>query len=160
MNTTVDSSGYVKTASPIVKIFTDGAFETNDESAGCTVSRTGVGEYLVSGCTGTNSDGAWGGVDGGFDIPMDKNRQPRMWLDYEVNEDGSIMVKTYHRTYPDSPSFAQNLIGTTGDDGTFTETVKNGEPLDIPTDAFVLVRVHMPDDSQWNNRQNSVTQIS
>lgn len=159
VNTTVDSSGFVKTASPIVKIFSDGTFETNEESAGCIVSRTGVGEYLISGCTGTNSDGAWGGVDGGFDIPMDKNRQARMWLDYEVNADGSILVKTYHRTYPDSPEFAQNRIGEIDADGVFVETVKNGDPLDIPADTFVLVRVHMPADSKWNQLQDAASQL-
>jgi hypothetical protein len=38
-------------------------------------------------------DTAWGGIDGGFDIPTDRNKQPLIWLDYEVNADGSVLVK-------------------------------------------------------------------
>ncbi|WP_441302982.1 phage tail fiber protein [Citrobacter sp. FDAARGOS_156] len=49
-----------------------------------------------------------------------------------------------------SPSFARNRIGNTDEHGVFTETVTDGEPVDIPTDAFVSVRVQMPSDSIWN----------
>ncbi|MDF3803783.1 phage tail protein, partial [Enterobacter hormaechei] len=42
-NTTVDSSGFIKRASPIVKLFSDGGYETNDESEGCTVRRIETG---------------------------------------------------------------------------------------------------------------------
>lgn len=139
-NTTVDSNGFVKTASPIVKIFLDGKFETNDEAEGCTVTRLGFGEYLVDGCNGLNSDAAWGGTDGGFDIPTDRNMQPLIWLDYEVNADGSVLVKTYHRTHPCAPAFARNEI----------QDVSDGDPVDIPRDQFVSVRVQMPQNSIWN----------
>ncbi|WP_455651930.1 phage tail fiber protein [Proteus vulgaris] len=27
-----------------------------------------------------------------------------MWVNSEVNEDGSILVKTYHRTHPNAPN--------------------------------------------------------
>lgn len=133
-NTTIDVNGFIKAASPIVDIFHDGAFKTNHEAEGVSVERTSVGEYLVTGCLGTNSDKGWGGVDGGFEIPLDRNKQPRIWLDYEVKEDGSILVKTYHREHPNAPKFAQNII----------EGVSNGDPIDIPTDAFISVRVEMP----------------
>ncbi|MCW4753229.1 MULTISPECIES: hypothetical protein [Enterobacter cloacae complex] len=39
LNTTVDSNGFLKTASPVVKIFSSGRCETNEESEGCTVTR-------------------------------------------------------------------------------------------------------------------------
>lgn len=103
---------------------------------------------------GLNADGAWGGIDGGFDIPKDRNGQPLVWLDYDVNPDGSVLVKTFHRTYRDSPAFARNLIGIKDDAGNvIEETVKNGDPIDIPTDQYVSVRVEMPSDSLWNKRQ-------
>ena len=149
-NTTVDSSGFIKKASPIIKIYSDGHFDINEESEGCTVTRLAVGEYLIEGCTGMNSDASWGGIDGGFDIPQDRNKQPLIWLDYEVSADGSILVKTYHRTHPEAPEFARNLIGTKDDAGNFTETVLNGEPIDIPDDVFISVRVEMPADSVYN----------
>ena len=153
-NTTVDSNGFIKRASPVVKVFSDGQFETNDESEGCVVARLSAGEYLISGCTGLNADAAWGGVDGGFEIPVDRNKQPRIWLDYTVNADGTVLIKTYHRVHASSLSFAQNRIGNKDEHGVFTETVTDGEPVDIPTDAFVSVRVQMPSDSIWNKNND------
>ncbi|EFH4499182.1 phage tail protein [Escherichia coli] len=145
-NTTKTSDGTLKAASPVIKIFHDGSAETNDESEGVTVSRLCVGQYLIEGCVGMNSDAAWGGIDGGFDIPRDRNGQALIWLDYEVNADGSILVKTYHRTYPAAPAFARNEI-----DG-----LAAGDPVDIPADQFVSVRVEMPADSIWNQRQSII----
>ncbi|WP_455580293.1 phage tail fiber protein [Citrobacter sedlakii] len=143
-NTTVDSNGFIKVASPIVKIFRDGSYETNEESEGVAVTHINTGEYLIAGCTGLNADAAWGGIDGGFEIPVDRNKLARIWLDYEVNADGSVLVKTYHRTHPEAPEFARNEING----------LTNGEPVDIPADSFVSVRVEMPPDSIWNQRQN------
>ncbi|HFL5169674.1 TPA: phage tail protein, partial [Escherichia coli] len=136
-NTTKASDGTLKVASPVVKIFSDGSFHLNDESAGCTVTRINTGAYLIEGCMGINADAAWGGIDGGFDIPTDRNKQPLIWLDYEVNADGSILVRTYHRTYPTAPVFARNE----------RDGIEEGEPVDIPADQFVSVRVEMPADS-------------
>ncbi|MFG0517282.1 phage tail fiber protein [Kluyvera intermedia] len=133
-NTTVDSSGSIKKASPIIKIYSDGHFDINEESKGCTVTRLAVGEYLIEGCTGMNSDASWGGIDGGFDIPQDRNKQPLIWLDYEVSADGSILVKTYHRTHQTAPAFARNEL----------QGVKDGDPVDIPADQFLSARVEMP----------------
>ncbi|MCR1305356.1 phage tail protein, partial [Enterobacter sp. BT855] len=59
-NTTVDANGFLKRASPVVKIFKDGSFETNDESKGVMVTRLDVGQYLIEGCEALNSDAAWG----------------------------------------------------------------------------------------------------
>lgn len=145
-NTTVDSSGFIKIASPIVKIYGDGRYETNDESEGVKVTRLDVGQYLIEGCEALNSDAAWGGIDGGFEIPVDRNKQPRIWLDYTVNADGSLTVKTFHRTHPAAPKFAQNIV-----DG-----VSDGEPIDIPADSFISVRVEMPINSIWNKRHEDV----
>lgn len=105
---------------------------------------------------GTNADGSWGGVNGGFDIPKDRNGQALIWLDFEINADGSILVKTYHRTYPEAPVFAQNRIGYKDKKGVFIETVKDGEPVDIPADQFVSVRVEMPADSIWHQKMAAI----
>lgn len=141
-NTTKASDGTLKAASPVIKVFSDGAYQTNDESEGCNVTRLATGQYLIEGCQGLNSDAAWGGIDGGFDIPTDRNKQPLIWLDYEVSADGSVLLKTYHRTHPDAPAFARNEI-----DG-----VSDGDPVDIPRDQFVSVRVEMPADSLYNQK--------
>jgi hypothetical protein len=154
-NTTVDGNGFIKQASPVVIFHRDGSYETNHESEGCTVERISVGEYLITGCIGLNADAAWGGIDGGFEIPVDRNKQPRIWLDYKVNADGSVLVRTFHRIHPSAPLFAQNRIGNTDNNGVFTETVADGEPVDIPADSFISVRVEMPEDSIWNQMQKA-----
>ncbi|EAU5811848.1 phage tail protein, partial [Salmonella enterica] len=110
---------------------------------------------LIEGCTGLNADAAWGGIDGGFEIPVDRNKLARIWIDYEVNADGSVLVRTYHRVHPSAPPFAQNRIGNTDISGMFTETVADGEPVDIPADSFVSVRVEMPENSIWNKKQEA-----
>ena len=148
-NTTVDSSGFIKRASPIVKLFFDGSYETNDESEGCTVRRIDTGQYLIEGCHGLNAEAIWGGVDGGFEIPSDRNKQPLVWLDYEVNADGSVLVKTYHRAHPEAPTFARNE----------RQGISDGDPVDIPRDQFVSVRVEMPGDSLYNQKLSAVELI-
>ncbi|EOJ7562910.1 hypothetical protein ACKAXJ_003652 [Escherichia coli] len=135
LNTTVDSNGFIKIASPIVKIKGDGTAEFNDESEGCSVTRVSKGVYVISGCLGLNSDASWGGINGGFEIPVDVNKQPLVWLDYAVLNDGSIEVRTYHRTHTNAPAFARNEI----------EGVAEGDPVDIPYGTFISVRVNMPE---------------
>ncbi|MHA0883078.1 phage tail fiber protein [Enterobacter mori] len=141
-NTTRASDGTLKAASPVVKVFSNGSYQTNEESEGCTVTRLATGEYLVEGCEGLNSDAAWGGIDGGFDIPTDRNKQPLIWLDYEVHADGSVLVKTYHRVHPEAPAFARNEL----------QGINEGDPADIPHDQYISVRVQMPQNSIWNQR--------
>lgn len=145
-NTTVDSNGFIKRASPIIDINPDGTFTTNDESEGATVTRVAQGEYLIEGVLGFNSDAGWGGVDGGIEIPLDVNKQPLIWVDSKVMEDGSILVKTYHRTHPNAPKFARNDI-----DG-----YKDGDPIDIPDGRFISVRVQMPEQSIYNVRMREM----
>ncbi|MER1815816.1 hypothetical protein, partial [Proteus mirabilis] len=88
-NTTTDPQGFIKKASPIIDINPDGTFTTNDESEGAAVTRVAQGEYLIEGVLGFNSDAGWGGVDGGIEIPLDVNKQPLIWVDSKVMEDGS-----------------------------------------------------------------------
>ncbi|WCD57019.1 tail fibers protein [Acinetobacter phage NJ01] len=135
LNTTVDSNGFIKIASPIVKIKGDGTAEFNDESKGCSVTRVSKGVYVISGCLGLNSDASWGGVNGGFEIPVDVNKQPLLWLDYAVLNDGSIEIRTYHRTHTNAPAFARNIM-----DG-----IEDGDPVDIPPSTYISVRVQMPE---------------
>ncbi|WP_435642199.1 hypothetical protein, partial [Proteus mirabilis] len=145
-NTTTDPQGFIKKASPIIDINPDGTFTTNDESEGAAVTRVAQGEYLIEGVLGFNSDAGWGGVGGGIEIPLDVNKQPLIWVDSKVMEDGSILVKTYHRTHPNAPKFARNDI-----DG-----YKDGDPIDIPDGRFISVRVQMPEQSIYNVRMREM----
>lgn len=134
LNTTVDPNGFVKIASPIVKLKSDGSSEVNDQAQGVTTERLDVGVYKISGTLGFNSDASWGGIGGGFSIPQNSNGLPLLWVDYEVDEEGDITLKTYHRTHEGVPSFASNVV----------EDVADGEPIDIPVGRWVDLRVEMP----------------
>ncbi|WP_447879926.1 phage tail fiber protein [Serratia fonticola] len=133
-NTTVDANGFIKKASPIVKLFADGSSELNGESQGVTTERVSEGVYRVSGTLGFNSDAEWGGVDGGIEIPTDRNKLPLVWVDYEVDETGDLLIKTFHRVNSTAPKFAQNV--KTG--------YKEGQPIDIPAGRWIDLRVEMP----------------
>ncbi|EPL0662398.1 phage tail fiber protein [Proteus mirabilis] len=145
-NARPDTNGFLKKSSPVLDINPDGTFTTNDESEGATVTRVAQGEYLIEGVLGFNSDAGWGGVDGGIEIPLDVNKQPLIWVDSEVMEDGSILVRTYHRTHPNAPKFARNDI----------DDYKDGDPIDIPDGRFISVRVQMPEQSIYNVRMREM----
>ncbi|EPK3834329.1 hypothetical protein PQ191_004479, partial [Providencia stuartii] len=89
-NTTKDSNGNLKAASPIVKVFAE-HIETNDEAEGVTMQKLGIGHYLIKGVVGFNSDGAWG-INNGFVIPQDHNGKNMVLIDYKVRPDGDIEV--------------------------------------------------------------------
>lgn len=133
-NTAVDGNGFIKKASPIVKLFRDGTCELNDESQGVTTERVSDGVYRVSGTLGFNSDAQWGGSDGGIEVPLDRNKQPLIWVDYEVEPTGDLLIKIYHRTHPTAPSFARNEV----------PGYEEGMPIDIPNGRWVDLRVEMP----------------
>ncbi|WP_204371185.1 hypothetical protein, partial [Serratia marcescens] len=133
-NTTVDANGFIKKASPIVKLFRDGSCELNDECQGVATERVSEGVYRVSGTLGFNADAQWGGPDGGIEVPLDRNKQPLIWVDYEVEPTGDLLIKTYHRTHPAAPAFARNdVLG-----------YDEGMPIDIPDGRWVDLRVEMP----------------
>lgn len=133
-NVTVDGNGFLKAASPVVKLFRDGTCELNDESQGVTTERVSEGVYRVSGTLGFNADAQWGGPDGGIEVPLDRNKQPLIWVDYEVEPTGDLLIKTYHRTHPAAPAFARNdVLG-----------YDEGMPIDIPEGRWVDLRVEMP----------------
>ncbi|EFJ8788910.1 phage tail protein [Escherichia coli] len=155
-NTTIDTNGNLKPASPVVKLKGDGTAEFNEEAEGVMTERIDTGIYKISGVLGFNSEPLWGGVDGGFVIPANTNGLPLLWVDYEIDPDGSITLKTYHRTHHSAPEFARNLIGIKNEDGSFTETVQDGEPVDIPAGRWVDLRVEMSKNSLWNIKQQEV----
>ncbi|WP_434089625.1 hypothetical protein, partial [Morganella morganii] len=106
-NTVVDGNGFIKRSSPVIQINPDGTFNTNDESAGAEVRRTGSGQYHITGILGYNSDGAWG-VNGGISVPKDNNGLELVYVDDRILEDGSLMLETCHRQHAHLPERFQN----------------------------------------------------
>ncbi|CAI2104397.1 Uncharacterised protein [Serratia fonticola] len=148
-NTTVDSNGFIKAASPIVKLFGDGVSELNDESLGVTTERVSQGVYRVSSVRGFNADGVWGGAGNGIEIPVDDNKRPLVWVESKVLSDGDIEIRTYHRTYDTGPYSTRNIEAM--DSGEVDKKkqpiyveMPDGTPIDIPDGRFIDLRVEMP----------------
>lgn len=89
-NTSVDANGFIKNASPIVKLFAD-KIELNDEAnlQPITFEKLGVGDYLIKGSTGFAQEGWY------IEMPKDANGNVLVAVVYEQLENNDISVKTY-----------------------------------------------------------------
>ena len=119
-NTTVDGNGFVKAASPIVKLFAD-KIELNDEAQRQNVEfeKLGVGDYLIKGSSGFAQEGWY------VETPKDANGNLLVAVVYEQLENGDISVKTY--------DYMLNKKGRIVAD---TET-----PLDIHENRWIDIRL-------------------
>lgn len=152
-----DSNGFLKKSSPVIVIHSDGNYETNDESEGAEVRRTGTGQYHITGILGYNSDGAWG-VNGGISVPKDNNGLELVYVADRVLEDGSIIIETCHRQHTHLPERFQNWrLKEVTPEG---ERVfyQDGEPCDLPEYTRLDVRVEMPQGSVWNVKQRELAE--
>ena len=156
-NIYVDGSGYLKKSSPIILVYPGGTFDTNDESEGAEVRRTGNGQYHITGILGYNSDGAWG-VNGGISVPKDNNGLELVYVADRVLEDGSIIIETCHRQHAHLPERFQNWrlkeITPEGERIFY----QDGEPCDLPESTRLDVRVEMPQGSVWNIKQRELAE--
>ncbi|WP_052159442.1 pyocin knob domain-containing protein [Alcaligenes faecalis] len=116
-NTTVDSNGFIKQASPIVKLFKDGIEKSDhEEIKDVEFERAGVGHYLLSNCPLLSRDGWY------IETPKDRNGLPYFYLDYEENEEsGTLVLKTYEPDYSDGP-------------------LRAAEPVDILNGRYISLR--------------------
>lgn len=124
-NATVDANGFLKGASPIVKLFAD-RIELNDDAKkqNITFHRLNTGEYLVKGSLGFAQDGWY------IETPKDANGNLLVAVVYEQLANGDISVKTY--------DYMLNKKGRIVAD---TET-----PLDIPENRWIDLRLQeMPE---------------
>ncbi|BET97822.1 phage tail fiber protein [Xenorhabdus taiwanensis] len=153
-NAKPDNNGFLKTYSPIIEIYPDGTYITNNESEGATVTRINIGYYKVSGILGYNSDKAWG-VYGGISSPKDNNGLELIYISDKVQKDGSIIIETFHRQHSHLPEKFQNKRIKTMLEGKLIYYAE-GEPCDIPDGCRLDVRVHMPEGSIWNLNQNKL----
>lgn len=119
-NTTVDANGFIKAASPIVKLFSD-KIELNDEAQqqDITFEKLGIGNYLIKDSSGFAQEGWY------VETPKDANGNLLVAVVYEQLENGDISVKTY--------DYMLNKKGRIVAD---TET-----PLDIPENRWIDLRL-------------------
>lgn len=120
LNTMVDGNGFIKAASPIVKLFAD-KIELNDEAEQqeITFEKLGVGDYLIKGSSGFAQEGWY------IETPKDANGNLLVAVVYEQLANGDISVKTY--------DYMLNKKGRIVAD---IET-----PLDIPENRWIDIRL-------------------
>ncbi|HGH5985810.1 TPA: hypothetical protein ACJI8I_000897 [Proteus mirabilis] len=157
-NTTKDSNGNLKAASPIVKLFAD-HIELNEESEGVEMEHLGIGHYLIKGVVGFNADGAWG-IDNGFVTPQDHNGKNMVLIDYKVRPDGDIEVFVFHQQNADLPERFQNKRIKDFDEDGQPIYFENHEPCDVPESRWIDMRVEMPVNSIYNLKQAEAERLA
>ena len=121
LNTTIDSNGFIKNASPIVQLFAD-KIELNDEAQQQSIEfeKLGVGDYLIKGSTGFSQDGWY------IETPKDANGNALFSVIYETLENGGISVKTYKKKFDlETASIVADLA----------------QPVDITTGRWIDLRL-------------------
>lgn len=120
-NTTVDSNGFIKKASPISQLFAD-RIATNDEASEQEpiFEKVGVGHYLIKNTEGFSDNGWY------IEMPKDANGNVLVAVQYRQLEDNTIEVKTYAKKFDEE----------TGD------IVPNlDKPRDIPAGRWIDIRL-------------------
>ncbi|MCO8114930.1 phage tail protein [Acinetobacter lwoffii] len=118
-NTTVDSNGFLKNASPIIELYAD-KIELNDEAKlqNITFEKLGIGDYLIKNSSGFAQEGWY------VEQPKDANGNIYHAVVYDTLENGDISVKTYE----------QKLDGV-------KIVVDLDKPVDIKENRFISIRL-------------------
>ncbi|WEE38573.1 hypothetical protein [Acinetobacter sp. TAC-1] len=120
-NTTIDSNGFVKAASPIVQLFAD-KIDANQEALEQQpiFEKVDVGHYLLKNTEGFSENGWY------IEMPKDANGNVLVAVKYQQLEDNTIEVKTLAKKFDEE----------TGD------IVPNLEkPRDIPAGRWIDIRL-------------------
>lgn len=157
-NTTKASDGTLKAASPVARIVksqeenqrTDvaedgfswcGCGTANSEADGITLSRLDVGVYVLTGSVGLASEG-WQLLP-----PMDPGGMGELGVvEAEQTKSGGLTVRLFKRKY------------MLNDEGEIIKT--KGTPMDVPSNSWIDVRLDMPENSVWNQRQKAAMEAA
>ncbi|EOK1801137.1 phage tail protein [Escherichia coli] len=158
VNTTKSSDGTLKAASPVARIVTSrdvcqradiaedgfswcGCGTANSEAEGVTLSRLDVGIYVLAGSAGLASEG-WQLLP-----PMDPGGMGELGVvEAELTDNGELTIRLFKRKYMLS------------DEGEIVKT--KGEPIDVPANSWIDVRLDMPESSIWNQRQKAAMEAA
>lgn len=112
-NTTVDGNGFIKAASPIIKLYSN-RIEANDQVNDLAFLKiNGVGDYTIKDTKGFAKDGWY------IEVPKDRHGFPKVLVDYSEDENGYIHVKTYK----------------------FNMGLEFEQPIDIPEGRYITIRL-------------------
>lgn len=154
-NTVKDANGNLKAASPVIKVFAD-HIETNDESEGVELEKLGTGRYKLKGTLGMHPDASWGGIHGGIVIPDGINRLPLIWGDFEVLEDGDIIIESRFRDHQLPLPLKEKRLETYPE----FKGLKDYDLCDIPNGHWIDVRVNMPSNSIYNLKKAEAERLA
>ncbi|MCK0901481.1 hypothetical protein F4T80_18835 [Acinetobacter pittii] len=103
-NTIIDSNGFLKAASPVVKLFAD-KIEPNDEAAEQPLSfeKLDIGHYLIKGSSGFANEGWW------IEIPTDTHGNKICAVEYQTLDNGDLEIKTFKKKMNDEGDIVANL---------------------------------------------------
>lgn len=120
-NTTKDANGFLKAASPIVKVHANSVVLNEEaEQQNVTYKRNGVGDYTITTVSGLSTDGWY------IELPKDMNGNPKVAVTLS-EVDGVISLKTYKRIFSME---------------TFTFEPDLDSPLDIPDTRWIDLRLN------------------
>lgn len=113
-NTTKDSNGFLKAASPVAKLFAN-KIEPNAEAAeqNPIFKKVGIGHYLIKGTQGFATEGWW------IEVPADTNGNKICAVQYQTLKNGDLEIKTFKKKLNDEGDIVPNLDA----------------PIDIPNNA-------------------------
>lgn len=124
-NATVDSNGFIKSASPIIKLYAN-KIDTNDLVAKAQLVKNSVGSYTISGTHGFAKEGWY------IETPKDANGNIKVFVEYEQVDDENgaplLNVRTFIPEYGAGP-------------------VQPGKAVDIPSGRFITLRCAEDTDS-------------
>ncbi|AWO15068.1 fibronectin type III domain-containing protein [Acinetobacter baumannii] len=121
-NTSVDANGFLKSASPVVKLFKDHIELNSDaEKQPIEFKKVDVGDYLLKGSLGFAQEGWY------IEVPKDANGNTIVAVVYDTLENGDISIKTYKR------KFDFELAAVVAD---------HENPMDIPEGRWIDIRLH------------------
>lgn len=125
-NTTVDSNGFIKSASPVIQLFAD-KIESNEEASeqNPEFEKIGIGHYLIKNTEGFAKEGWW------IEVPTDSNGNRICAVEYKTLGNGDLEIKTFKKKLNDEGDVVANL----------------DVPIDIPNNAkgeprWIDVRLH------------------
>ncbi|PST59631.1 phage tail protein, partial [Acinetobacter baumannii] len=121
-NTSVDSNGFIKAASPVVKLFSDHIeLNTDAEKQPIQFEKVEEGDYLLKGSLGFAQEGWY------IEVPKDANGNTVVAVEYSTLENGDISIKTYKRKFDvEKAAIVADLEN----------------PLDIPEGRWIDIRLH------------------
>lgn len=116
-NTTVDGSGFIKEASPIIRLYRDDLVANDQCNKGISLQHSSTGRYLIGNTPGFSKTGWY------IETPKDANGNIKFFVEYNQLTNNDIEINTYEPSYSGGYASA-------------------GEPVDITEGRWIDIRLN------------------